>query len=1082
MIASGAARVGWLLCLAGAALGGLGLLAWTTGVPFLTSLVPDQPRMMPNTAFALLLLGIAGALRREEGGARAAGTVSAVAALVTLALALSTLAEYVMSLELPRLDRFLLQLLYGGPLEGLYPGRPSPPTAFAVALLSVALLMFDLRRGARARPSDWLALCALFTAFVALVGFAYGAGPLYRLSHAAITGVSMPTAVGLLLISAGLLLERPGYGVMRVVTSSGPGGTLLRRLAIPALLAPALLGPMVTRFLLAVGVQDYPVIVATVSIALTAVTLILLTATAMPLNRAHDVLEASRARIRELLEQAPDGIFIADREGRHTDVNAAGCNMLGFSREEIVGMTVADLIVPEDVARLESHKQKLLEGATVVSEWRLRRKDGSYLSVEVSARILADGRWQGFVRDISERKRAQEQLRQSQERIELALRGADLAAWDWNVRTGEVVFNSRWAEMRGFRPDEIAPHVDSWTSGVHPEDWPGVQKALNEHFEGRAGEYEAEHRVRTKSGEWLWILDRGKVFTRDEQGRPLRMVGTELDISRRKHLEDELRLSLAQSSGILAISADAIVSIDENQRITMFNHGAGEIFGYSHAQAIGAPLEMLIPERFRPMHRDYVARFASGAQVARRMGERGGQIFALRRNGEEFPADAAISRLNVDGTTVLTVALRDITEQKRREREEHFLGEVAAVLAATLDYEETLRSVARVAVRELAELCLVETAEEGRHLPRLEVAHRDPNKAQLADALRRRPRDLAHTSLGLRVLETREPVLLEEITPDYLDSVAIDDDQRRALHDLAPGSLLGVPLLAHGRLLGSMVLIRTTASRRFSMTDLPLAQEVARRASWATENARLYRAAVHATEARDELLGIVAHDLRNPLGTILMHTTILRRTAGRPQWPAAIEGIERSANRMARLIEDLLDLTRIEAGQLSIEQARVPVAALISDCVEAQKVLVSAASLTLRMDVEHKVPDIWADRDRLLQVFENLIGNAIKFTDPGGLITVGAAQSGEAVRIWVANSGTAIPAEHLPHLFDRFWQARKTGRRGAGLGLPIVKGIVEAHGGRVWAESATGRGNKFTFTVPLAQNTQTAPLRAGPHS
>jgi PAS domain S-box-containing protein len=188
----------------------------------------------------------------------------------------------------------------------------------------------------------------------------------------------------------------------------------------------------------------------------------------------------------------------------------------------------------------------------------------------------------------------------------------------------------------------------------------------------------------TKSGDWIWILDRGKVFTRDEEGQPHRMVGTELDITERKRLEQDLRLSEAKSSGIVSISADAIISIDENQRITLFNEGAEKIFGYSKAEAMGASLDILLPERFRALHREHVAGFTAGQATSRRMGQRESPIFGLRKSGKEFPADAAISKLEVGGKRIMTVALRDITDQKRIENEQRFLSEVGAVLASTL--------------------------------------------------------------------------------------------------------------------------------------------------------------------------------------------------------------------------------------------------------------------------------------------------------------------------------------------------------------------------------------------------------------
>jgi signal transduction histidine kinase len=172
---------------------------------------------------------------------------------------------------------------------------------------------------------------------------------------------------------------------------------------------------------------------------------------------------------------------------------------------------------------------------------------------------------------------------------------------------------------------------------------------------------------------------------------------------------------------------------------------------------------------------------------------------------------------------------------------------------------------------------------------------------------------------------------------------------------------------------------------------------------------------------------------------------------------------------MDRLIQDLLDATRIEAGQLSVSQECVSVRHFIADVADAQYPLIAEASLELLVDpLPEELPDVWADRDRLAQIFENLIGNSIKFTSSGGRISLGAAPRGNKVMFWVADTGTGIADDDLPHVFDRFWQLREAKHRGAGLGLPIVKGLVEAHGGRIWVESTLGRGSRFFFTIPIA--------------
>ena len=239
----------------------------------------------------------------------------------------------------------------------------------------------------------------------------------------------------------------------------------------------------------------------------------------------------------------------------------------------------------------------------------------------------------------------------------------------------------------------------------------------------------------------------------------------------------------------------------------------------------------------------------------------------------------------------------------------------------------------------------------------------------------------------------------------------------------------------------------------------------------AIENARLYRASVQATQLRDQVLGVVAHDLRNPLSTILLQAAALKRRGPEPERRSEkpSEAIHRAATRMNRLIQDLLDVALMESGQLTIERARLSARELIVGAVDMQRPLATSSSLQLRVEVDQDVPEVSGDRDQLLRVFENLIGNAIKFTEAGGSITAGAASRDHEVVFWVTDTGGGIAAEHLPLVFDRFWQATRAGHHGAGLGLPIAKGIVEAHGGRIWVESTEGRGTTFSFTIPQAE-------------
>jgi signal transduction histidine kinase len=221
-----------------------------------------------------------------------------------------------------------------------------------------------------------------------------------------------------------------------------------------------------------------------------------------------------------------------------------------------------------------------------------------------------------------------------------------------------------------------------------------------------------------------------------------------------------------------------------------------------------------------------------------------------------------------------------------------------------------------------------------------------------------------------------------------------------------------------------------------------------------------------AVSSRDAVLSVVAHDLRNPLSVITLAANILQKRFADSAARRPIDRIIRGAQRADRLIRNLLEINAIETGRVSIQRQTVEPVDLILSALESQQGIAADASVIINTQLSPELPAIDADEERLLEVLENLIDNAVKFTPPGGLITVSAARREGELVIAVRDSGEGIVAEELLHVFDRFWQARKADRRGSGLGLTICKGIVEAHGGKIWAESTVGRGTTMFFSVP----------------
>ena len=312
------------------------------------------------------------------------------------------------------------------------------------------------------------------------------------------------------------------------------------------------------------------------------------------------------------------------------------------------------------------------------------------------------------------------------------------------------------------------------------------------------------------------------------------------------------------------------------------------------------------------------------------------------------------------------------------------------------------------------------------------------------------------------------------ITPEILAMLAENPDAvdlgKTGFH--VPNTLTVDLLGRTGRKLGAIQLWDKKDGQEFDEADKAILTQLAQLAAVALENARLFRAAQDATRARDDLVAIVSHDLRNPVHTIHMAASFLlevapandRRTQARKQ----LEVIQRSATRANRLIQDLLDVAKIQAGGLAVDPVAVEVQSLVNEVMESATPLAGAKQIRVSGETRPDLPQVASDRERILQVFTNLIGNAIKFTPRGGEIRILASHDSGEVRFTVADSGPGIPTEHLDHVFDRYWQAKSTAKLGTGLGLSIAKGIVEAHGGRIWVESPPGSGAQFNFTLPLA--------------
>jgi signal transduction histidine kinase/CheY-like chemotaxis protein len=488
--------------------------------------------------------------------------------------------------------------------------------------------------------------------------------------------------------------------------------------------------------------------------------------------------------------------------------------------------------------------------------------------------------------------------------------------------------------------------------------------------------------------------------------------------------------------------------------------------------AVNAANEALAFQAVQAGAQDYVIKDVDDARVLlralRHAVERAGLARArdrllyrehdARLRAEEARADADRARANAESV----------------ERQARFLSDASAALAETLDARATLVTATRLAVPMLADCAVGFLAGEDGTLEPVEAVRGDQTgcdrvlaAARAAgmgsdvEALLERAQRRGHFVL------TSEPPRLGEAPSHALP----------ALPDavIAPRHCMLVPLRARGHVLGVLGLLAGCETRNYHPADLALAQAFAARTAVALDNARLYEASRRATRTRDQVLGIVSHDLRNPLSAIGMCAAALDdvETLTGAERERLVRTIHDSVEWTQRLLGDLVDIASIEAGRLSVEPRRVDPIVVISRALDLFEMSAGGRSLRLADGVPDTLPAVIGDEQRILQALANLLANALKFTPPEGVITLGATAVAGAVQFSVSDTGPGIEADHVVHIFDWFWRAsHERAERGTGLGLAIAKGIVEAHGGRITVDSTPGHGATFSFTVPLAPQSQ----------
>ena len=680
-------------------------------------------------------------------------------------------------------------------------------------------------------------------------------------------------------------------------------------------------------------------------------------------------------------------------------------------------------------------------------------------------------------------------------------------------------------DLVGYSVDDWYADPNFW-SRVIVEPGPEVEEHVRSAVaSGRPGVH--QYRMRTRDDRTIWTEVRTAHKMQDEQ---LVIRGVTIDVTARVEAEERAAF-LAQASALLAASIDHEETLKNIAQLlvprladwcvidTIGSSGVQRLALVHRDPAKAATAQRILDEFPPNQHEIGLARrvvetrqaevirevtpemrarfatlpvapllaelgYASWMIVPLAIGERCfGAISLVRATAEDQYTDddlglameiAHRAAYAVDNARLLRDAQEARARAEEAERRSAFLANASAVLSSSLDYQTTLTQVARLAVSEIAEWCIVDLIEEDGEIHRVVTIHRDLARASAAAVMKSHSPKHGRTSIVREVIDAGEPRLTARVPPELWRIYDYDPELRRAAEVLGLESFMIVPLIAGGRCFGALSLLSGDPSRRYEESDLEVAAELGRRAAYAIDNAKLYKQAQEANQAKDEFLATLSHELRTPMTATLGWATMLRMgDLSQDNFRAAVETIERSTKAQAKLIDEILDVSRIVTGKLQLNLAPVTLQMVIEAAAEAIRPTIQAKDLRLTMQFGALSGTPIGDASRLQQVIWNLLSNAVKFTPAGGSICVAVDEPSRGfARIVVRDSGQGVPKKFLPFIFDRFRQADSSSTRqhgGLGLGLAIVKNIVELHNGTVTAASeGEGRGATFTITLPLA--------------